>query len=75
MVVRRNNKFSKGSTKKIDNDTRVMNKLRDDKTDPMGYLDKLYCQDCGRKIPDNRYHGSCQNCYFNKYDVTLRKYS
>jgi len=73
MVLRGKYRSGKGSNKKIDNDTRVMNKLRDSRADPMGYLDKLYCQDCGHKIPDNRYHGLCQNCYFNRNDVTLNK--
>jgi hypothetical protein len=74
VVVRSNNNSGKGSKKQVDKDTRVMNSLRESKTNPIGYLDKLRCEDCGRSVPDNRYKGYCQNCYFNRNDVTLMKY-
>ena len=52
-------------------DKQIMNCLRDKKVNPLGWNDKLNCGVCERSIPDNRYHGKCQDCYFSEHDVTL----
>jgi len=53
------------------NDNNVMKHFRHTKANPLGWNDKLKCS-CGNSIPDNRYHGKCQNCYFIENDVTLQ---
>jgi hypothetical protein len=53
-------------------DKSTMDYLRNKKANPLGWNDKRHCGMCGNSIPDNRYHGKCQDCYFSEHDVTLR---
>lgn len=53
-------------------DMSTMDQLRSKEVNPLDWNKKFRCSGCGRSMPDNHYHGKCQECYFRDNDVTLK---
>lgn len=54
----------------MNKDRKLLNFFRKKKADDWGYRKGYKCSKCGRSIPDRRYHGKCQDCYFNENDAS-----